>query len=63
MKLQLNIVKIKAEMERLGMNQSELAKKTGLSRQRISAILQTRPPLAAVKIAKVFNVHPKDLIQ
>jgi len=62
MKLKLNTKKIKAEMKRIGINQSELARRTGFSRQWISYVMRNKPPMASVKIAKVFGLKPKDLI-
>ena len=60
--LKLNTKKILAEMDRLGMNQTALAVKMGITRQRVHAILKTKAPMASVKIAKIFDLQPKDLI-
>lgn len=63
MDLKLNIKKIRAEMKRLEINQSELARRMNVERQWVSIILRRGQPVgAANKIAKVFNVRPKDLI-
>ena len=63
MNLKLNIKKIRAEMKRLEINQSELARRMGSKRQWVSFVLRHGQPVtAAVKIAKVFNLRPKDLI-
>jgi transcriptional regulator with XRE-family HTH domain len=62
--MQINKAKIKSEMERLEMTQSDLAKKLGVSRQRISVILNNGAGTFRVveNIAKVFKLDPKDLI-
>ena len=62
--MKLNQLKLKFEMERLGMNQTRLAAELGLTRQRVSAIFRHGAGTFKVveRIAKVFNVEPKDLL-
>jgi transcriptional regulator with XRE-family HTH domain len=62
--MKLNRQKIKAEMKRLEMTQSDLASKMGVTRQRISVILNYGAGTFRVveRIAKIFKLDPKDLI-
>ena len=62
--MQLNIKKIKDEMRRQGMTQVQLAKRLRLTKQRVNYILKNGARSFGVvqKIAKVFNLDPKDLI-
>lgn len=61
--MELNIKKIKFEMNRLGIEtQAELARQMGTSRQLIFKYFQDKPIKAAEKFGKFFKISPKDLI-
>ena len=62
MQLKLNTKKIKRERERLGLNNTQLADKMGISKQLLSYILKKKLIIHADKFGKVFDVHGKDLI-
>ncbi len=63
MKLKLNIDKIKQEMDRLGLTQSDVARMLGMSRQAVFYDFKIKPISAAEKYGKLFNLPPKDLIK
>lgn len=62
--LKMNLTKIKAEMERVGINQGDLARAMGMSRQAISQkLLSERATLKTVEqFAKALNLPEKDLL-
>jgi len=62
--MKLNIKKIKSEMNRQHMNQTELAKRLGVTRQRVNHILKHGAVTFRVTemIARVLDFQPKDLI-
>jgi transcriptional regulator with XRE-family HTH domain len=62
--MKLNLKKINQEMERLGLNQTELARRMGISRQLLNYYLQRdlREIPAVERLAKQFNIPPKDLL-
>ena len=61
--MELNIDKIKQEMERLGITRADLAKEWNISRQAVAYYFKDKPIKAAVKFGKFFNITPKDLIK
>ena len=62
MKLELNIKKVLAEMERIGMTQAEAARGCGVSRQLMFYWLKNRTIKAAPALGKLFNLSARDLI-
>ena len=62
--MKLNIKKIQAEMSRLELTQSELAKRMKVSRQRVNFIMKNGATSlnTVIKIGKAFGMDPKDLI-
>ena len=62
-KLQLNTSKIKAELTRIGKDQTWLAKQLSTTRQNISYMLIAKSLKAAEKIGNVLGIDPKDLIK
>jgi len=61
--MKLNIDKIKSELTRIGKNQSWLANKLGVSRQRVSSIFRMASLKNAERIGKVLDIEPRDLIR
>jgi len=61
--MKLNTEKIKNELERIGETQVWLAGKLGVTRQRVNQILVAASLRNAERIAKVFDLDPKDLIK
>lgn len=61
--MKLNIAKIKQEMNRLGWNKSEVARRLGITRQAVGYYFKAQPINAALKFGKLFNINPKDLIK
>ena len=62
-KLQLNTEKIKAELTRIGKDQSWLAEQLSTTRQNVSYMLSRNSIKAAEKIGNVLGIEPKDLIK
>lgn len=62
-KLQLNVKKIKAELDRLGKTQTWLAEQLNMSRQGISYMFSVRAVRGAEKIGHALGIEPKDLIK
>ena len=62
--MKLNLKKIKQEMKRQHLNQTSLAKRLGVTRQRVNYILKSGAVTFRVTdmIARVLNVDSKDLI-
>jgi len=62
--MKLNIKKIKSEMKRQRLSQSELARRMGAKPQRIHYILNhgARTFAVVMKLARVLGVDGKDLI-
>lgn len=61
--MKLNTDKILNELQRLGKTKTWLANKIKASPQNLSYILREKPITQAERIAKVFNIDPKDLIK
>jgi len=63
--MRLNTSKIAYEMKRLGMNQSALARALNCTRQYASLVMKgdVKTLKSIEKIAKVFNIDPRDLIE
>jgi len=61
--MELNITKIKQELERLGKNQSWLAAKMKCSRQLLFYMVKSKKITHAERIAKALNLDPRDLIK
>jgi transcriptional regulator with XRE-family HTH domain len=66
MNMELNKVKIKLEMERLGWNQAELSRRMGVHRQHLNRLLkEDDPPIGFItieKISKALGIDWKDLV-
>ena len=62
--MKLNLRKIWQEMDRLGLNKTELAQRMGISRQLLNYYLHRnlREIPAVERLAKQFNIPPKDLL-
>lgn len=62
--MKLNTKKIKTEMKRQKLRQTDIALKLGLTRQRIHYIINsgTKSFRVTEMIAKVLKLEPKDLI-
>ena len=62
--MKLNIKKIRSEMERAGLNQSQLALEAKVTRQAMSWLLKNRRTTFGTlgRIAAVFDLDPKDLL-
>jgi DNA-binding XRE family transcriptional regulator len=62
--MNLNTKKLKEEMKRQGINQSDLARAFGVTRQSISLYMRKGIGSFRIleKIADYFNLDPKDLI-
>ena len=60
--MKLNVVKIKKELERLGLTQTWLGLNLGVSRQRICQILKAASLKNAERIGKALGINPRDLI-
>ncbi|MDO9463727.1 MAG: hypothetical protein Q7J67_00255 [bacterium] len=61
--MELNTLKIKQELERLGENQAWLANKMKVSRQLLFYMIKSKKITHAEKIAKALNLDPRDLIK
>ena len=61
--LRLDLNRIYKEMNKRGWTKAELARQTGLSKQLIQYILENDSLKRVHKIAKAFDVDPKDLIK
>lgn len=61
-KLQLNTEKIRAELSRIGKDQTWLAEQLRTTRQNVSYMLTNNSIKAAEKIGQALNIEPKDLI-
>jgi len=62
-KLQLNVDKIKKELDRIGENQTWLAEQLNTTRQNIAYMLSNNSIRSAERIGHVLNIEPKDLIK
>lgn len=62
--MRINSFRINAQLARQGMTQSELAKKTGMTRQATSTLIRrgSCEPRTAGKIAAALNIDVEDLI-
>lgn len=60
--MKLHTQKIKKELDRIGRNQSWLAKKMKVSRQLLSYMLHSEKITHADRIAKALGFNPRDLI-
>ena len=63
MRLQLDTKKLARVMKLANINQSELARRIGVSRQLLSYWIATKRVQSAEKIAPAFGLKPKDLVQ
>ena len=61
--MKLNSDKIRKELKRIGKNQTWLAKRLGVTRQRVSGILKAESLRNAERLGKIFNINPRDLIR
>jgi len=61
--MRLHTEKIKKELERIGETQVWLAGQLGVTRQRVNQILSAASLKNAERIARVFDLDPKDLVE
>ena len=64
--MELNITRIRKEMDKMGLNQSALAQRAGVSRQFISRKLlrpQSFSWQTIVKLADALGVEPQEIIK
>ena len=61
--MELNVLKIKNELKRLGKGPTWLANKCVVDRRTVYYWFDNKTIKAAEKIAEVFNMDPKDLIK
>jgi len=61
--LKLNINKVERERKRLKMTKTALAKRMGITKQVLNYIMNNRTLTHAHKIARIFDINPKDLIK
>ena len=64
--MQLNIKRIRKEMDKMRLNQSDLARQAGVSRQFVSRKLlfpQSFSWQTIVKLADALGVEPQEIIQ
>lgn len=60
--MKLNIIKIKKELKRTGHTEAWLIGQAGVSRQRFAYWIKVQSIAGAERIAKVFDINPKDLL-
>ena len=61
--LKLNTEKIKAELSRLGKNRTWLAKQMKLTPAMVTYLFNRKPITFADRLARIFDLDPKDLLQ
>jgi plasmid maintenance system antidote protein VapI len=61
--MQLNIEKILGELKRTGKNKGWLARQLGVSNATVTYILKSKHITHADRVAKVFGLNPRDLIE
>lgn len=62
-KLHLDIDKVQDQMKKFEVDRKWIAEQLGITRQAVGLYFIHRPVKAAEKLAPLFNMKPKDLIE